>query len=105
MIILMPAARITVTLPPELVDEIDRRERNRSRFVLDAVRREVERRRREELRRSLAHPHPEAGELADAGLEEWGARLSGDEASDLLVPSKGKPIRWVRGRGWTDARR
>ena len=100
----MPAARITITLPPELVSEIDRRERNRSRFVLDAVRREIHRRRREELRRSLDHPHPESSELADAGLGEWGARGAADDAN-LLDPSAGKSIRWVEGQGWADRKK
>ena len=103
----MPAARVTVTLPPALVAEIDRRERNRSRFVLEAVRREVSRRRREELRRSLANPHAEAADLADAGLEEWGyghgSRAS--ESSDLLDEGAGKRVRWSRGKGWIDAKR
>ena len=103
----MPAARITVTLPPALVEEIDRRERNRSRFVLEAVRREVARRRREELRRSLAKPHPEAGELADAGLEDWGYGRGSypAESSELLDRSAGKHVRWTRGKGWADTKR
>lgn len=101
----MPAARVTVTLPPELVAEIDRRERNRSRFVLDAVRREVLRRRREELRRSLATPHVETSELADAGLEEWESGTNPAEDAELLDPGARRPIRWVEGRGWTDKRR
>src|SRR6266508_3808712 len=101
----MPAARITVTLPPELVEEIDRRERNRSRFVLDAIRREVQRRRREDLRRSLANPHPESSVLADAGLEDWGGRARQGESSEPLDLSEGRPVRWVRGRGWVDAKR
>src|SRR5580704_10001092 len=37
---------------------IDWREKNRSRFVAEAVRRELDRRRRAELRRSLNDPHP-----------------------------------------------
>ena len=97
--------RVTVTLPPTLVEEIDRRERNRSRFVLEAVRREIQRRRREDLRRSLAHPHAEATELADAGLVEWGAQSRGSESSDLLDAAAGKSVRWVRGKGWVDASR
>jgi hypothetical protein len=105
MIIRMPAARVTVTLPPEIVDEIDRREKNRSRFVLEAVRREVQRRRREELRLSLANPHPESSELADAGLEEWGARAPGQETDALLDPAAGKPVRWLPGKGWVDSKR
>jgi hypothetical protein len=105
MIILVPAARVTITLPPSLVDEIDRRERNRSRFILEAVRREVARRRREEVRRSLASPHPESSELADAGLEEWGALGRRGETSELLDPREGKVVRWVQGRGWVEAKR
>jgi hypothetical protein len=96
---------VTVTLPPELVAEIDRRERNRSRFVLDAVRREVDRRRREELRRSLARPHPETGELADAGLDDWGARASRRDDAGLLDPSASRPVRWVEGRGWVEKKK
>ena len=63
--------RVTVTLPDDLVRDIDRREKNRSRFIADAVRRELERRRQDDLRRSLQNPHPESHELAEQGLEEW----------------------------------
>jgi hypothetical protein len=100
----MPTARITITLPPELVSEIDRRERNRSRFVVDAVRREVQRRRREDLRRSLERPHAESSELADAGLDEWGGRESESDA-ELLDSASGSAIRWIEGRGWVDTRK
>jgi Arc/MetJ-type ribon-helix-helix transcriptional regulator len=65
--------RITVTLPARLVGEIDRPEKNRSKFVAEAVYRELDRRRREELRRSLQRAHPETEELADAGLAAWRA--------------------------------
>ena len=34
----MPCTRITVTLPEQVVADVDRFERNRSRFVLEAVR-------------------------------------------------------------------
>ncbi len=105
MIILMPASRVTITLPAEIVDEIDRREKNRSRFVLEAVRREVQRRRREELRRSLASPHPESSALADAGFAEWGARSRRRESDELLDPDGGRAVRWVSGKGWVDSRR
>ena len=62
--------RVTVTLPAELVKEIDHFERNRSRFIAEAVERELVRRRRAGLLRSLEHPHPEAAELADMGLAD-----------------------------------
>lgn len=96
-------ARVTVTLPADLVDQIDRRDRNRSRFVLEAVAREVDRRRREELRRSLENPHPESEELAEAGLEEWAKTLPAESASDLVDLEGGRAIRWVSGVGWVDA--
>ena len=67
--------RVTVTLPVELVHSIDRLERNRSRFITEAVEHELSRRRREGLLRSLENPHPEAVELAETGLAEWGASL------------------------------
>jgi Arc/MetJ-type ribon-helix-helix transcriptional regulator len=98
----MPTERVTVTLPAEIVQDIDRRERNRSRFILDAVRRELKRRQREELKRSLYHPHPETSELADAGFADWGARLPDEEASDLVDVRAGRAVRWVPGRGWID---
>jgi hypothetical protein len=41
------------------VRDIDRQEKNRSRFVAEAVRQELERRRRAELRKSLQARHPE----------------------------------------------
>jgi len=40
----MPTERVTVTLPAEMVRQIGRLERNRSRFVLEAVAREIARR-------------------------------------------------------------
>jgi hypothetical protein len=92
--------RVTVTLATELVRGIDRFERNRSRFIAEAVEHELVRRRRNELTRSLSSPHPEA-ELADAGVAEWGASLpSGDD--DLVDASSGKPVRWVEGQGWIE---
>jgi hypothetical protein len=98
----MLTERLTVTLPADVVEDIDRRERNRSRFILDAVRRELKRRQREDLKRSLDHPHPETSELADAGLAEWGARLPHDKASGLVDVRAGRAVRWVPGRGWLE---
>jgi hypothetical protein len=92
--------RVTVTLPIELVENIDRFERNRSRFIAEAVERELARRRREGLLRSLASPHQESPELADVGLVEWGASLPDDQ--DLVDPSAGTAVRWVEGEGWQE---
>jgi hypothetical protein len=96
----MPTGRVTITLPADVVEDIDRRERNRSRFILDAVRRELKRRQREELKRSLNNPHPETSELADAGFADWGAGLPDEKASDLVDVHAGRAVRWVSGRGW-----
>ena len=91
---------MTVTLPAEMVQTIDRLEKNRSRFIAEAVEHELDRRRREGLLRSLKHPHPEAAALADAGLDEWAASLPEDEA--LVDMTAGKPVRWALGEGWIE---
>lgn len=93
--------RVTVTLPVELIEDIDRFERNRSGFITEAVKREIARRRREGLFRSLQNPHPEAVEFAEMGLAEWGASLPSDN-EDLVDVAAGKPVRWVEGQGWVE---
>jgi hypothetical protein len=98
----MPSTeRVTVTLPVELIQGIDRYEPNRSRFIADAVQNELLRRKRDGLLSSLQHPHPDAAQLIDTGLAEWNASLpAGDEG--LVDPSVGKPVRWVEGQGWVE---
>jgi hypothetical protein len=96
--------RVTVTLPADLVRDIDRREKNRSKFVADAVRHELDRRRHEELHRSLRNPHPESAELSDEGLEEWTHSLPEEDTEALVDSSAGKPVRWVSGEGWVEGR-
>jgi Arc/MetJ-type ribon-helix-helix transcriptional regulator len=93
--------RVTVTLPVELVEGIDRFQRNRSSFIAEAVEHEFVRRRREGLLRSLKNPHPEAAELAETGLADWGASLPADDEG-LVDASGGKPVRWVEGQGWVE---
>lgn len=95
----MPAAeRVTVTLRADLLEEIDRVERNRSRFIAEAVEHELQRRRREGLLESVTNPHPETTELAGIGLGDWVKDLP--EENDLVDLSKGTPVRWIEGRGW-----
>ncbi|MDL1950120.1 hypothetical protein FBQ97_09950 [Acidobacteria bacterium ACD] len=101
----MPLSRVTVTLPEEVVAEMDRAASNRSRFVLEAVTRELGRRRRAALRASLSAPHPESLLVAESGLGEWGRSLPEEDAEGLLEPSQGRRVRWVDGKGWTDASR
>jgi len=93
--------RVTVTLPTETIRDIDRQERNRSRFVLQAVQKELERRRREELRRSLRTPHQDGDDIAEAGFVEWAEGLpEGDE--DLIDIHAGVDVKWVPGKGWVE---
>ena len=98
----MSTVRVTVTLPPDTVEEIDRFEPSRSRFVAEAVKRELKRRWRLELRCSLLEPHPQISAVAAIGLGAWAASLPRAEAADLLDLDAGRPIRWVQGVGWTE---
>ena len=93
--------RVTVTIPEEVVRDIDRRERNRSRFILRAVQNELERHRKEELRRSLSKPYAESEQLAQAGIGDWMRSLPEGDV-DLLDLSTGKGVRWVPGQGWIE---
>jgi Arc/MetJ-type ribon-helix-helix transcriptional regulator len=96
-----PTKRVTVTLPANVLEDIDRIEPNRSRFVLEAVRHDLQRRRKEELRRSLRSAHSESGRLAEEGFPEWAKSLPDEETSDLVDPRSGTPVRWIPGEGWT----
>jgi len=99
MIILMK--RVTVTLPEELVNEIDRWEANRSRFVLVAAERELEARRQEALELSLNNPHVESFQVAEAGIEDWDSGWTADDEA-LVDKSAGRSIRWVPEEGWVE---
>ena len=90
--------RVTVTLAAELVASIDRVERNRSRFIAEAVEHELERRRRAALLRSVRQPHAETVALVDTGLADWTSELPDDEG--LVDLSTGTPVKWVEGKGW-----
>jgi hypothetical protein len=96
--------RLTVSLPSDLIRDIDRREKNRSKFVGEAVRNELDRRRREELHRSLHNPHPESAELAEQGLEEWTRGLPEEDTEALVDRNAGTAVRWVSGEGWVEGR-
>ena len=94
--------RITVTLPEEIVEQIDRLDRNRSRFVLGAVRLELERRSARGAARSLENAHDQAEELAEAGFDDWAARLPDEDTDGLVEPLREEPIRWRPDEGWTE---
>ena len=67
--------------------------------------RELKRRRREDLHRSLRNPHPESVEMAELGLNNWRAGLPEEDVSELLDPKAGKAVRWVHGKGWGEIRK
>jgi len=96
------AERVTVTLPASLLEQIDRVERNRSRFIAEAVQQELLRRRREGLLRSISDPHPDTAELAGVSLADWTSDLPAEE--DLVDNAAGVPVRWVEGTGWVRER-
>lgn len=90
-------------MPRDIVEDIDRRAQNRSKFILDAVRRELDRRRREDLRLSLRQPHEETDVVADLGMVEWGSGLPDDAIDELLDPEAGRRVKWRSGMGWLTA--
>ncbi len=79
----MAGARVTVTLPEELVRDMDRQAADRAAFITEAVRHELGRSRREGLRRSLYAPHPESAEHESLGIAEWPAGPPREDAGDL----------------------
>jgi post-segregation antitoxin (ccd killing protein) len=89
--------RVTVTLSAELVEGIDRLERNRSRFIAEAIEHELARRRREALLSSVRSPHPETADLAGTALGDW-TDLPDDEG--LVDGAGGTAVRWIEGKGW-----
>lgn len=101
----MPMGRVTVTLPSEILSDIDNAEKNRSAFILDAVRRELSRRRRLNLRKSLQNPHAESHGNAEAGFDSWARLLPEEDLSDLVDPATLAPVRWIEGKGWKDGRK
>ena len=98
----MGAERVTVTLETELVEGMDRLERDRSRFIAEAVAHELARRRRDALLLSVHSPHTETAQLIDTGLGDWTSDLAADEG--LVDTAAGTPVRWVEGHGWIKER-
>lgn len=92
--------RVTVSLAADLLGEIDRLERNRSRFIAEAVQHELARRRRNALAQSIGSPHRETTDLVDMGLADWTHDVREDEG--LIDPGSGTAVRWVEGQGWIE---
>ena len=98
---IIPMKRVTITLPDELVSEIDRWESNRSRFVLIAAERELEARRREALELSLGNPHTESLQVADEAIEDWDYGWTSDD-EDVVDHAAGRSVRWEPKLGWVE---
>ena len=64
-----------------------------------AVERELHRRLREELHRSLHAPHDESLEVAEHGLGAYVDALD-EDAVALVDPDAGVDVRWREGDGW-----
>jgi hypothetical protein len=95
----MPVSRVTVTLPADLIERIDEASPNRSRFIAEAVERELHRRLREALHCSLGAPHGESLEVAELGLSAYVDALD-DDAAVLVDPDAGVSVSWREGDGW-----
>ena len=95
-------ARVTVTLAADLVEDIDRLEPNRSRFIAQAVAHELTRRRQAALLQSIRSPHADTVALVNTGLADWVSDLPADEG--LVDVDAGTPVRWVEGKGWKQGR-
>jgi hypothetical protein len=90
--------RVTVILSADVLEGIDRLERNRSRFIAEAIEHELTRRRRDALLGSVRSPHPAPADVADAALGDWTSDLPDDE--ELVDVAGGTAVRWVEGQGW-----
>ena len=97
----MPATRVTVTLPDDLLAEMDRQVENRSLFVAEAIKAELVRRREQRFVEALRNPHPESAEMADLGFREW-TSLSDDGDAALIDPAALRPVRWDPASGWDE---
>lgn len=92
--------RVTITLPANLVRDIDRIETNRSKFLQEAARHELERRRRDLLARSLQSPHSETAELVEADFPAWASSLPEEDVAELVNLHGGTEVCWIPGEGW-----
>ena len=93
---------VTVKLPQDVARDIDRLDRDRCRFVLEAVRHEVQRRRGQVSWRSSAAPLPESFQVAEA-LDEWDQSSAEEDLFGLVDLKTGAAVHWIPGRGWVEA--
>lgn len=88
--------RVTISLPGDLVRVIARLEQNRNRFIQEAARRELARRRRDRLKRSLRGHQPET-----AAYQKCNDPMSPVSWSRPGLPEAPPVQIGVRGLNWT----
>lgn len=98
----MSTASITLSLPLELLQRIDEVEEDRPRFIQEAIRHELQDRRRRQLRQAQTHPHPESEEWAELGFQDWADQLPAEDVSDWIDLDAGVEVRWTPGEGWRE---
>ena len=98
----MSGVAVTIHLPPELLQAVDAQQFGRDAFVQEALRRELARAAREQLRASLETPHAESREMAELGLADWAQSLPEDDAAAMCDLSAGTAVRWTDDRGWSE---
>jgi hypothetical protein len=96
-----PLEHVTIAISTDLAENIDRFDPNRSVFIRTAVEREVARRNREDLLRSLRDPHPDTVDFVDEGFSDWCASLPAEDEG-LLELDSGTPVRWDPEGGWIE---
>jgi len=65
---------------------------------------ELNRCRRDELRRSVSNPHQETAGVAAQSLGEWASGLPDEDTEALLDLNAGTEIHWISGQGWVKGR-
>jgi len=88
----MSVARLSITRPVPVVEEIDRRVNHRSSFITAAVKAELARQKKRELQTSLRNPHSESEKIAEAGIAEWAATLPRNDWNELIQSAGGTPL-------------
>ena len=95
---------VTVTLPNDVIHDMDRQTDDRTEFIAEAVRREIERRRTMEFLRSLENPHPDSMLAAELGFAEWSNGLPNEDTEALASPTGGTEVSWMPDEGWVEGK-
>ena len=95
--------QIKVTLPEDVIRDIDRVHGDRDKFVLELVRLELQRRRHQESWRTSVDPLPERFHASEMELDDWGQDSPEGDLFGLVDLKTGAAVRWIPGKGWVEA--